>query len=132
MRTGDRQRTALVAEDHPVYMGRVTALLAQLGLRAVNAVDGAKAIAYLAGGGEADLLVTDLDMPHENGWAVIDAWLAGGRSPATVMMVTGEADDRTVQERCAAGGIRLIHKAALDARLADAIRDALAGLDGAP
>ncbi|MGH2587439.1 MAG: response regulator [Dehalococcoidia bacterium] len=131
MRTHDGQPTALVAEDHPAYLGRVTALLEELGLRTVGAVAGAQAIAYLAGGGTADLLVTDLDMPHENGWAVIDAWLARGRTPETVVMVTGEADDRTVQERCAAGGICLIHKAALDARLADAIRNALAGLDGA-
>jgi CheY-like chemotaxis protein len=125
--------TALVAEDHPHYLRRVSALLASLDVRAVTAVDGAQAIAHLNSHGRFDLLVTDLDMPHENGWAVIDAWLLAGLPVSSVIMVTGEADSRDVQERCRIGGIRLLHKVALDAHFPSAIRvmlDALAERDG--
>jgi CheY-like chemotaxis protein len=124
----DQTVTALVAEDHPHYLGRVTALLAGLGVQPVTATDGVEAITYLGTGGPADLLVTDLDMPRENGWAVIEAWLASGRPVERVIMVTGEADSRDVQERCRTGGIRLIHKVALDARLGSAVQTVVAAL----
>ena len=123
------KRVALVAEDHPTYIERVTALLDGWGVECVRAVDGAAAIAQITAGTPLDLLVTDLDMPHHTGWDVIEAWLAAGRPPQTVIMVTGEADSLDVQERCAAGGIRLIHKVAIMAQLERAVQDVLRYLD---
>jgi CheY-like chemotaxis protein len=124
-----RARTALIAEDHPAYLARVAGALIGMGVRVVAVTDGAKAIELVRSGVALDLLVTDLDMPHENGWAVIDAWLADGRDIAAVVMVTGEADSREVQQRCAAGGIRLVHKVSFDAHFGGAIAAALGWLD---
>ena len=121
-------RLALVAEDHPVYIRRVIALLEDAGIGCVPATDGAEALAALAGGWALDLLVTDLDMPHHTGWDVIDGWLRRGGRPEAIIMVTGEADDLGVQQRCAAGGIRLIHKMAFTVQFQGAVEDALAWL----
>lgn len=115
---------ALVAEDHPRYIERVAELLTGWGIACVRAVDGREALAVIARGEPLDLLVTDLDMPHHSGWDVIDAWLATGRDPRSVVMVTGEADSLDVQRRCATGGIRLIHKLALMTQFERAVRDA--------
>ena len=123
-----RPVTALVAEDHPAYLARVSAALSALGVAVVAANDGAQAIELLVSGAPIDLLVTDLDMPRENGWVVIDAWLARGRSAETVLMVTGEADSREVQRRCEAGRIRLIHKISLNAQFATAVQQVVAGI----
>ena len=123
-----RPVTALVAEDHSAYLARVSAALSALGIAVVAATDGAQAIEVLVSEAPIDLLVTDLDMPRENGWAVIDAWLAGGRSAETVLMVTGEADSREVQRRCEAGRIRLIHKISLNAQFATAVQQAVQGI----
>ena len=126
------QYTALVAEDHPGYRGRIVGLLEASGVRCIAAEDGAEAIDHLQRGTKFDLLVTDLDMPRENGWAVIEAWLASGRAPETIVMVTGEADSRDVQERCAAGGICLVHKLAVGTRFQPAVAAALAHVDASP
>lgn len=123
--------TALIAEDHPSYRARVSGLLTGWGLETVVAVDGHQAIRALeaAAGGRIDLLVTDLEMPHFTGFEVIDAWLRGGGRPEAVIMVTGEADSRDVQDRCAAGNIRLIHKLAINTRFESAVREALRWLE---
>jgi CheY-like chemotaxis protein len=126
------QPTALVAEDHAGYRERVTASLAGAGLRCVVTEDGADAVAFLEAGGAADVLVTDLEMPHRDGWAVIDAWLASGRPVGTILLLTGEADRRDVRERCAVQGVRLLHKLAFESRFGAALAELLAakGRDG--
>jgi CheY-like chemotaxis protein len=121
--------TVLVAEDHPGYRARLAGLLDGWGLRTVTAADGRAALRALADGMAFDLLVTDLDMPHHTGFEVIEAWLRRGGRAEAVIMVTGEADARDVRERCAAGGICLIHKAAIDVRFEEAVRAALRRLD---
>ena len=121
--------TVLVAEDHPVYRERVVRFLEAWGLQVTAAPDGREALALLDGGLAADLLVTDLDMPHHTGWDVIDGWLRRGGRAEAIIMVTGEADDLGVQQRCAAGGIRLIHKMAFAAQFQGAVEDALAWLE---
>jgi CheY-like chemotaxis protein len=123
-------RVALVAEDHPTYIERVAGLLEGWGLTCVRAADGAQAIAHLDAGGAADLLVTDLDMPHKDGWQVIDAWLASGRAASAIIMVTGEADHPDVRARCAEQGIRLLHKIALRLSFELAVQETLATLAG--
>lgn len=117
--------TALVAEDHPGYRERVTALLQGWGLCTVAVNDGRAALAAIEADTAHDLLVTDMDMPHFTGFEVIEGWLrAGGRAEA-VIMVTGEADSRDVQTRCALHGVRLVHKAAIHLHFEPAVRDAL-------
>ena len=120
---------ALVAEDHPRYRERVVAMLEGWGVSAVAMPDGRRALAALEQEPAFDLLVTDLEMPHSTGFEVIAGWLRLGGRPEAVIMVTGEADARDVIERCATGGIRLIHKAAMLVSFEGAVRDALAWLE---
>jgi CheY-like chemotaxis protein len=120
--------TALVAEDHPGYRERVTASLRAAGLRCVVTEDGADAIAFLEGGGAADLLVTDLEMPRRDGWAVIEAWLGSGRPVETILLLTGEADRRDVRERCTAHSVRLLHKLAFESRFGGALIELMAAV----
>lgn len=115
----------LLAEDHPRYRQRLHALLEGWGLTVTAAADGRRA-RELLDTTMFDLLVTDLEMPHYTGFEVIEAWLRRGGRPEHVIMVTGEADAADVQARCAAGGICLIHKLAIDTRLAAAVQAALA------
>ncbi len=124
----DRPCTVLVAEDHPAYRERVRALLAGWGLIPITAADGRQALQRLRRHGRTDLLVTDLDMPHATGFDVIAEWLRLGGAPGAVIMVTGEADAADVRDRCAAGGICLIHKTALMTRFEPAVRAALPAL----
>ena len=107
--------TALVAEDHPNYRARVAGQLEGWGLRTVVARDGREALDALEGGPDIHLLVTDLEMPHYTGFEVIEAWFRRGGAAEAVIMVTGEADSLDVRSRCAADGIRLIHKTGLNA-----------------
>jgi CheY-like chemotaxis protein len=126
--------TALIAEDHPGYRARLIGLLAGWGLRVVAAADGREALRLLEDSVPIDLLVTDLEMPHFTGFEVIEAWYrCGGRAEA-VIMVTGEADSADVRQRCAAEGIRLIHKTGIELYLEGAVQEAVARLrvGGAP
>jgi CheY-like chemotaxis protein len=120
--------TVLVAEDHPVYRARIAGLLEGWGLRTLVAADGRAALRVIEGD-TVDLVVTDLEMPHYTGFEVIEGWLRRGGRPEAVIMVTGEADARDVRDRCAAGGIRLLHKTAIDTRFEEAVRDALRWLE---
>ncbi len=111
-----------------MYRERVVSALETWGLHVTAAPDGREALTLLSSGLSLDLLVTDLDMPHHTGWDVIDGWLARGGSSEAIIMVTGEADDLGVQQRCEAGGIRLIHKMAFMVQFQGAVEDALAWL----
>lgn len=123
--------TVLVAEDHPGYREKVATLLFTWGLRVRTVNDGRQAIRSLRHDPLPDLLVTDLAMPYHTGFEVIDAWLAARRDIRAAIMVTGEADAMDVRIRCAELGLRLLHKAAIDARFEVSIKAMLAdrGLD---
>jgi CheY-like chemotaxis protein len=124
--------TVLVAEDHPSYRARVIGLLEKMGLRVLPTADGREALKALEAHANIDLLVTDLEMPHYTGFEVIEAWYRRGGEARHVIMVTGEADSLDVRRRCAAEGIRLIHKTGIAAYFEDAVRAALGQLAGAP
>jgi CheY-like chemotaxis protein len=120
--------TVLVAEDHPTYRARVVGLLEGMGLRVLSAPDGREALKALEAHTGIDLLVTDLEMPHYTGFEVIEAWYRRGGAASAVIMVTGEADSLDVRGRCAAEGVRLIHKTGIAAYFADAVHEAVARL----
>jgi CheY-like chemotaxis protein len=120
--------TVLVAEDHPNYRARVVGLLEALGLDVIAAEDGLLALKALEQHPGIRLLVTDLEMPHYTGFEVIEAWYRRGGDASAVIMVTGEADSLDVRTRCAAEGVRLIHKTGIAAYFEDAVRDALSRL----
>ena len=97
----------LVAEDNVVNQLVVTSLLKPLPLRVMVASDGREAVA-MARAHAPDLLLTDISMPHMDGYdatAAIRAWEAEtGRAPMPIVAVTAHAlpEDRA---RCAAAGM---------------------------
>ena len=97
----------LVAEDNVVNQLVVTSLLKSLPVRVMVASDGREAVA-MARDHAPDMLLTDISMPHMDGYdatAAIRAWEAEtGRAPMPIVAVTAHAlpEDRA---RCAAAGM---------------------------
>ena len=76
-----------------------------------------------------DLVVTDLHMPHLDGWDVLES--ARAITPGMpVIMVTGAAEDEDL-ERARAHGVRLLSKPLTLQELKAAVRDSLAPNRGA-
>jgi PAS domain S-box-containing protein len=110
-------RTVLVAEDNPVNMIIVVALLERLGAEVLQAEDGAQAVALLEarvaarGRPDVDLVLMDLHMPELNGWQATRAIRAQAWG-ATLRIVACSADvlDSARQEAEDAGLDGLIGK----------------------
>ena len=63
----------LVIEDEPVVRGLVVEVLADLGYRVIEAVDGAQGLEIVQSAQRIDLLITDVGLPGLNGRQVADA-----------------------------------------------------------
>jgi CheY-like chemotaxis protein len=118
----------LLAEDSAEWAKRILDLLAPLQAEIVWAPDGRQAIEHLTQNGQAlDLLITDLDMPHNTGWDVIES-LRGLRGDAVpIIMQTGEADYSYVRAQAGELGIVLIDKEAIRYDLFAAVSGATRG-----
>jgi CheY-like chemotaxis protein len=104
----------LLAEDSPEWAKRILTLLAPLQAEIVWACDGREAIERLTNEGHLiDLLITDLDMPHNTGWDVIDTIRALRGLEVPIIMQTGEADYSYVQAKASELEIVLIDKEAI-------------------
>jgi len=113
----------LVIDDEPAVREVSCECLSLLGYDVEAAQDGADGLARLARE-RFDLVVTDLRMPHLDGWDVLDS--ARAIAPGIpVIMVTGAAEDEDL-ERARAQGVRLLAKPFTLQELKAAVRDALA------
>jgi len=65
-------RTVLVAEDEPAVLRRIQGLLQEEGYTVLLAEDGESALAYAAGQGAIDLLITDVVLPRGDGRELAD------------------------------------------------------------
>ena len=84
--------TVLVIEDEPVVRGLVVEVLADLGYRVIEAVDGAQGLEIVQSAQRIDLLITDVGLPGLNGRQVADA--ARARRPELkVLFMTGYAEN---------------------------------------
>lgn len=117
--------SVLIAEDYPEFRAGILALLEPLALHCIPVSNGKLAIDVLSDPAqELDLLITDMDMPVNTGWEVIEACRAH-RADLPIIMQTGEARYTYVKRRAEEFGIVLIDKVDVDALLARAVRDAL-------
>ncbi len=117
--------SVLIAEDYPEFRAGILALLEPLGLNCIPVSNGKLAIDVLSDvAQELDLLITDMDMPVNTGWEVIEACRTH-REDLPIIMQTGEARYTYVKRRAEEFGIVLIDKADVDAQLVAAVRDAL-------
>ncbi|HZS04187.1 MAG TPA: PAS domain S-box protein [Blastocatellia bacterium] len=92
----------LLVDDEPDARELVTALLKQKGARVTPAASAAEALAVLhagASGAHPDILVSDIGMPEEDGYTLIEKVRQlepekGGRIPAVALTAYGRANDR--------------------------------------
>jgi CheY-like chemotaxis protein len=102
-----RSLTILVAEDNPVNQVVVTAMLDQIGHRAVVVNDGREALAVLAGR-DCDLVLMDCNMPVMDGFEATRRLRAGEHGvrqpgvPVIALTANAMAGDR---EACLAAGM---------------------------
>ncbi len=115
----------LIAEDYPDFRARLLALLEPLKLNCIPVANGKLAIDVIQNASQTlDLLITDMDMPVNTGWEVIEA-CREHRGDLPIIMQTGEARYTYVKRRAGEFGIPLIDKLDVDVQLVPAVRDAL-------
>ena len=113
----------LVIDDELTVREVLCEFLRVLGYDVEAARDGADGLARLARE-RFDLVVTDLRMPHLDGWDVLES--ARAITPGMpVIMVTGAAEDEDL-ERARVHGVRLLAKPLTLQELKAAVRDSLA------
>ena len=77
----------LVVDDEPAVRDFVTTVLVREGMEVVQAADGAAGLRLLgARGGAIDLLLLDVQLPDQDGFAVLDRVTGGGTGPPVVLM----------------------------------------------
>ncbi len=119
----------LIAEDYPDFRARLLALLVPFDFNCIPVANGRLAIEVLRDlTQDLQLLITDMDMPVNTGWEVIEAAREHRGAALPIIMQTGEARYSYVQRRAQEFGIPLIDKVDIDVHLAPAVRQAL-GID---
>ncbi len=110
-----KRGTVLVADDDPVMRLLMLEMLAQVGLDAIEAADGAAAV-ELTRSRSPDLILMDVDMPRMDGFAACEAIRAAEVATATegtgvpIVMVTGGDDLEAVTRAYEAGATDFVSK----------------------
>jgi two-component system, sensor histidine kinase SagS len=76
----------LVADDEPNIRQTIADLLTRFGCVIDTAKDGAEAIALLASRAPYDLVLSDIKMPHKNGYEIFAAAKKLGHAPPVILM----------------------------------------------
>jgi CheY-like chemotaxis protein len=101
--------TVLVVEDEPVVRGLILEVLAELGYRALEAVDGPSGLKVLESKQRIDLLVTDVGLPGLNGRQLADhARLV--RPDLKVLFITGYAEQAAMASGFLVPGMEMVTK----------------------
>jgi two-component system capsular synthesis sensor histidine kinase RcsC len=114
----------LVADDNLLVLSVVCRMLAALGCEATGASDGRQALSRFEGGEGFDLVLTDLQMPHMDGWEL--ARRVKSLAPdMPVVAMTGMGREE-VEERLGASPLdRVLYKPLNLDQLDDAVAVAL-------
>jgi CheY-like chemotaxis protein len=106
-----KRGTVLVADDDPVMRMLMLEMLAQVGLDAIEAADGALAV-ELARSRSPDLILMDVEMPRMDGFAACEAIRDAEADGASVpiVMVTGGDDLEAVTRAYEAGATDFVSK----------------------
>ena len=106
-----KRGTVLVADDDPVMRLLMLEMLAQVGLDAIEAVDGAQAV-ELAAQRHPDLILLDVDMPRMDGFAACEAIRRAEKDGVSVpiVMVTGGDDLEAVTRAYEVGATDFVSK----------------------
>jgi CheY-like chemotaxis protein/putative methionine-R-sulfoxide reductase with GAF domain/PAS domain-containing protein len=79
-------KRVLVADDEPNIRQTIADLLTKYGCKVDTAADGAEACAQLAASPRYDLVLSDIKMPHKNGYEIFAAAQKIGHSPPVILM----------------------------------------------
>ncbi|GFE78068.1 hypothetical protein GCM10011487_00680 [Steroidobacter agaridevorans] len=121
-----REEVVLVVEDEQVVRDLVVDLLAELGYRSLQAVDGPSGLAIALSDVRIDLLISDVGLPGFNGRQLADAACAH-RPDLKVLFITGYAHSAAVSNDLLAPGMQMITKPFALETLAERIRDMIEG-----
>ena len=126
---GDRIPTVLVVDDREADQDLHCLLLHRWGLRAIAASDGREALAYTRAV-RPDAVVTDLRMPHLDGWGLLAHLRAAPETAGIpVLVVTAHEVDAPTERARTAGAAAVLLKP-LDVRaFREALTRALASAD---
>lgn len=118
--------SVLIAEDYPDFRARLLDLLEPLGVTCIPTSNGRLAMDVVEDTSrELHLLVTDMDMPVNTGWDVIEAFRLHRGPDLPIIMQTGEARYSYVRNKAQELEIVLIDKMDVDTDLVPAVRHAL-------
>jgi len=122
---GPADGTILVVDDEPLVLETSRRLLAGLGYRVVALAGGAQAVAWVHGGGRADLAILDLAMPEMDGAATFEA-LRRLAPALRVLVSSGYERDGRVQALLDRGAVGFLAKPWRREELAAEVARALA------
>jgi len=121
-----RDEVVLVVEDEQVVRDLVVDLLAELGYRSLQAVDGPSGLAIALSDVRIDLLISDVGLPGFNGRQLADA-ACTHRPHLKVLFITGYAHSAAVSNDLLGPGMQMITKPFALETLAERIRDMIGG-----
>jgi CheY-like chemotaxis protein len=87
--------TILLVDDDAAVRAVTAGMLSDLGCGVVEAATGREALERLAGGGDVDLLISDLAMPEMNG-AELARRARAARPDLPILFISGYADPRSL------------------------------------
>jgi CheY-like chemotaxis protein len=114
--------SVLVIEDEPVVRGLVVEVLADLGYRAIEAIDGPQGLEIVQSPQRIDLLITDVGLPGLNGRQVADAARAL-RPDLKVLFMTGYAENTALAAGSLGARMTIITKPFTMEALATRVRE---------
>jgi DNA-binding NtrC family response regulator len=99
----------IVAEDEAPLREIISEVLTEKGFGVIEAADGAKALRLVQDNPGASLLLSDIWMPHMNGYELVEAALKSNPELKVVMM-TGYAHEQPPSAALAAREIKVLVK----------------------
>ncbi len=115
--------TILVVDDEPNYLIVISELLGEEGFETITADNGAKALA-LVKGADIDLVLTDMQMPDMDGFALLEA-VKSSRPEMPVIMITAYGEVEKAVRAMRSGAFNYITKPFNNDELVASINKAL-------
>ncbi|HFQ82345.1 MAG TPA: sigma-54-dependent Fis family transcriptional regulator [Desulfobacterales bacterium] len=100
--------TILVVDDEPNYLIVIAELLGEEGFETITADNGAKALALMKGA-DIDLVLTDMQMPDMDGFALLEA-VKSSRPEMPVIMITAYGEVEKAVRAMRSGAFNYITK----------------------
>ena len=112
----------LAVDDSKTMRDMIAFTLRNAGFEVIQAEDGKDALRVLEAAGQVDLVITDLNMPHMDGFALVTQLRTMGSYRTTpILMLTTESDVEKKQQGRASGASGWIVKPFNPEKLVEAV-----------